>query len=89
MSNWNIHICNARDRLTPMVTAIEGALHEAEAKCQRVHEPVSLDIVVRATDHPMPKELEVSGSSYGPGRIDLGIDQTYGSDVMNIGDGPA
>ena len=89
MSNWNIHICNARDRLTPMVTAIEGALHEAEVKCQRVHEPVSLDIVVRATDHPMPKELEVSGSSYGPGRIDLGIDQTYGSDVMNIGDGPA
>ncbi len=31
-------------------------------------------MVLRAADHPMPPALEVSGGSYGPGRVELVLD---------------
>ncbi|MCV6600823.1 MAG: DUF2268 domain-containing protein [Cohaesibacter sp.] len=50
------------------------ALAYAEKACIGVHAPVALDLTVRTTNWPMPEDLRVTGSAFGPGRIDLGID---------------
>lgn len=55
---------------------ILNALEHAEKVCANEYQPISLDLTVRATDWPMPKSLQVSGSAFGPARIDLGIDMS-------------
>lgn len=74
MSSWTVHLCNARKRLTPFASTVAGGLQAAQAKCEEVHPPTSVDIVVRAADRAMPEGLEVGGSSFAPGRIDIDID---------------
>ncbi|WP_375551965.1 DUF2268 domain-containing putative Zn-dependent protease [Rhodophyticola porphyridii] len=84
MNSWRIHVCNARARLTPFCDLITEAFQLAEAKCRAVHEPVSIDIVVRASDRTMPNALKISGSSYGPGRVDLLIDPDISLDDLEF-----
>ncbi|ABD54056.1 DUF2268 domain-containing putative Zn-dependent protease [Jannaschia sp. CCS1] len=59
------------DRTLPIISR---ALEQAERVCREVHGPVALDLTVRATERAMPPALAISGSAFGPGRIDLGVD---------------
>lgn len=75
---WTLHLLNARGRLSEVEGDVRAALAEAEARLAEVAPAVALDVVIRALDHPMPPELRVTGASYGPGRMELGIDLTQG-----------
>lgn len=75
---WTLHLLNARGRLSGVEGELRAALAEAEARLGEVVPAVTLDVVIRALDHPMPPELRVTGASYGPGRMELGIDLTQG-----------
>lgn len=76
MASWDIHICNSRHRLDVALSVILDALEHAERACAEIHKPIRLDLTVRATDWPMPEPLQVSGSAFGPARIDLGVDMS-------------
>ena len=76
---WSLHLLNARGRLSAIEAEVRAALAEAEAQLGRAAAAVDLDVVIRAADQPMPPALRVIGASYGPGRIELGIDLTEGS----------
>jgi hypothetical protein len=73
---WSLHLLNARGRLSAVEPEVRAAMAEAEARLGRVAAAVDLDVVIRAADHPMPPELRVTGASYGPGRMEFGIDLT-------------
>lgn len=75
---WSLHLLNARGRLSEVEAEVRAALAQAEARLGAVAPAVALDVVIRAMDHPMPPALRVTGASYGPGRIELGIDLTQG-----------
>jgi hypothetical protein len=75
---WSLHLLNARGRLSAVETEVRAALAEAEARLCAVTDAVEVDVVIRAADHPMPPALRVIGASYGPGRMELGIDLTEG-----------
>lgn len=75
---WTLHLLNARGRLSGIEAELRTALAEAEARLGAVAPAVALDVVIRAMDHPMPPALRVTGASYGPGRMELGIDLTQG-----------
>ncbi|PLL11959.1 hypothetical protein C0V75_13750 [Tabrizicola sp. TH137] len=75
---WTLHLLNARGRLSGIEAELRAALAEAEARLDAVAPAVALDVVIRAMDHPMPPALRVTGASYGPGRMELGIDLTQG-----------
>lgn len=75
---WSLHLLNARGRLSEVEAEIRAALAEAEARLEGVAPAVALDVVIRAMDHPMPPALRVTGASYGPGRMELGVDLTSG-----------
>ena len=75
---WTLHLLNARGRLSDVEAELRRVLAEAEARLAGVAPVVALDVVIRAVDHPMPPELRVTGASYGPGRMELGIDLTQG-----------
>lgn len=69
---------NARKQLTELLETLASAVSDAQNGCINVHDPVALDLTVRGTNWPMPKALRVSGSAYGPGRIDIVIDTSAG-----------
>lgn len=75
---WTLHLLNARGRLSDVEAELRRVLAEAEVRLAGVAPAVALDVVIRAVDHPMPPELRVTGASYGPGRMELGIDLTQG-----------
>jgi uncharacterized protein YjaZ len=57
-----------------MEVAVRDAVAAARASCLAVHDDVSLDLVVRVADFPSRQGVCVSGSSFGPGRIEVIID---------------
>ena len=76
---WCVHMLNARGRLSAVAPEVRAVLTEAELRLGTLAPAVDLDVVIRAVDHPMPPALAVTGASYGPGRMELGIDLTEGS----------
>jgi hypothetical protein len=82
---WCVHMLNARGRLSAVASEVRSVLTEAEVRLATVAPAVDLDVVIRAVDHPMPPDLAVTGASYGPGRMELGIDLTDGSPARSPG----
>lgn len=84
MSVWHSHFFNSRHQLADMLDILSETISYAQNACEKVHRPVSLDLTVRGSNWPMPKALRVSGSAYGPGRIDLVIDTSASFESVEL-----
>jgi Predicted Zn-dependent protease (DUF2268) len=74
MTEWKLHMLNARLQLTGHHEVISKICNDVEQRLKHVEASPPLDIVVRAADEPQPPEFAVNGSSFGPGRMELVID---------------
>jgi Predicted Zn-dependent protease (DUF2268) len=76
MSGWTLHMLNARNQLCSCVKLVESVLREAEVQLVELTPSIMLDVVISASDHPMPEIFAVNGSSYSAGCIEISIDVT-------------
>jgi hypothetical protein len=83
---WVLHLLNARGQLDAVAKLVTDSCDAAEERLGLLGPRPALDLIVRASDTPMPAHLQVWGSSYGPGRIEMVLDLHQPRDPARLRD---